>query len=356
MTNQSRTPKVYLIRAGSNGEEEDFVLENNLAVVGFHDVPSLEDAKDYDEVARIVSESYPDAKPRAAGNFAGQLWCFALDIQEGDIVVLPRKLTSQIAMGRVAGPYRYQDVNNEPRHTRPVEWLLSDLPRTTFRQDLLYSFGAALTVCNISRNEAVQRVQAVLRDGRDPGLQAQLRSLSESDSQFQDESDILSDLAQSAHDQIVREIQTSFSGHALTRLVDAVLRADGWVTSVSSPGPDGGADILGGRGPLGLDPPLLCVQVKSQDSPTDVTTYRTLQGTMQSFKAEQGLLVCWGGFTRSVLQESRQAHFTVRLWDSSDLVGAIYRTYESLPPEIQAELPLKRVWMLVPDIPDEPAQ
>ena len=353
MTNQSRPSKVYLIRAGSNGEEEDFVLENNLAVIGFHDVPSLEEAKDYDEVYRILRESYPDAKPRAAGNYAGQLWCFALDVQEGDIVVLPRKLTSQIAIGRVAGPYRYQKMNNETRHTRCVEWLLSDLPRTTFRQDLLYSFGAAMTVCNISRNEAVQRVQAVLRDRRDPGLKAQPRSPSGSDSLFQDESDINADLAQSAHDQIVREIQTRFPGHALTRLVAAVLRVDGWVTRVSPAGPDGGVDVLGGRGSLGLDPPRLCVQVKSQDTPTDVTTYRTLQGTMQSFKAEQGLLVCWGGFNRAVLQESRQAHFTVRLWDSSDLVEAIYRTYESLPPEIQAELPLKRVWMLVPDEPAE---
>ena len=68
---------------------------------------------------------------------------------------------------------------------------------------------------------------------------------------------------------------------------------------------------------------------------------------MQTFKAEQGLLVCWGGFNRIVEQESKQGHFVVRLWDSSDLVGAIYRHYENLPAEIQAELPLKRVWMLV---------
>ena len=43
----------------------------------------------------------------------------------------------------------------------------------------------------------------------------------------------------------------------------------------------------------------------------------------------------------------------VRLWDSSDLVGAIYRNYERLPAEIQAELPLKRVWMLVVEEPAE---
>ena len=80
-----------------------------------------------------------------------------------------------------------------------------------------------------------------------------------------------------------------------------------------------------------------------------MTVYRTLQGTMQTFKAEQGLLVCWGGFNKVVLAEARQGHFTVRLWDSRDLVEAIYRTYERLPAEIQAELPLKRVWMLVPE-------
>ena len=68
---------------------------------------------------------------------------------------------------------------------------------------------------------------------------------------------------------------------------------------------------------------------------------------MQSFKAEQGLLVCWGGFNKAVLRESKQSHFLVRLWDSGDLVKAIYRNYESLPAEIQAELPLKRTWMLV---------
>jgi len=48
-----------------------------------------------------------------------------------------------------------------------------------------------------------------------------------------------------------------------------------------------------------------------------------------------------------VLNEARQGHFTVRLWESRDLVEAIYRTYDKLPAEIQADLPLKRVWMLV---------
>ena len=162
----------------------------------------------------------------------------------------------------------------------------------------------------------------------------------------------LPDLSQLAHDQIVAHIQARFKGHALADLVDAVLRADGWVTKPSPPGADGGVDILAGRGSLGLDEPRLCVQVKSQNNPADVTVYRTLQGAMQTFNAQQGLLVCWGGFNKVVLMEARTGHFSVRLWDSGDLVETIYRTYERLPAEIQAELPLKRGWMLVAEEPE----
>ena len=37
----------------------------------------------------------------------------------------------------------------------------------------------------------------------------------------------------------------------------------------------------------------------------------------------------------------------------SELVGAIYRNYDRLPAEVQAELPLKQVWMLVAEDSDE---
>lgn len=350
----SQTLKVYLTRGGKFGEDEEVALDNNLAIIGFVDIPSLESAKDYGALYKHVEAHMPGARPRAVGNRAGQLWAFALAMREGDLVVMPRKYSSQIAIGRVAGAYRYQKIGKEFRHTRAVKWERPDVPRTAFGQDLLHSFGAAMTVCNISRNNAEVRVAAVLAGKADPGLSVSLDKMKKPGVILPAlESEEVADLAQLAHDQIVAHIQAHFAGHALAALVDAVLRADGWVTKVSPPGADGGVDILGGRGSLGLDAPRLCVQVKSQNSPADVTVYRTLQGTMQTFKAEQGLLVCWGGFNKVVLSEARQGHFTVRLWDSRDIVEAIYRTYELLPAEIQAELPLKRVWMLVPEDAEE---
>ena len=176
-------------------------------------------------------------------------------MQKGDIVVLPRKLTSQIAIGRVTGPYRHIQVNSELRHTRPVEWIRTDVPRTAFEQDLLYSFGAFLTVCNISRNDAARRVLAVLEEKPDPGPSIRPEPSTKESPLSEDQTEVPLDLTQMAHDQIVAHIQSRFAGHALTDLVDAVLQVDGWVTRVSPPGPDGGVDILAGRGSLGLDGP-----------------------------------------------------------------------------------------------------
>jgi restriction system protein len=351
----NNAPKVYLTRGGKLGEDEDAALDGDLAIIGFRDIPSLESTNDYDAVFAIVEAHMPGAKPRAIGNRAGQLWAFAIAMQEGDLVVMPRKLTSQLAIGRVAGPYRYQKLRGDFRHTRAVKWERPDVPRTAFEQDMLHSFGAFMTVCNISRNDAERRVAAVLAGQDDPGALVTLGGHTKKPGASPPtlEPEEVSDLAQLAHDQIVAHIQARFAGHALAGLVDAVLRTDGWVTKVSPPGADGGVDILAGRGSLGLDAPRLCVQVKSQNTAADVTVYRTLQGTMQTFKAEQGLLVCWGGFNKVVLSEAKQGHFTVRLWDSRELVEAIYRNYERLSAEIQAELPLKRVWMLVAEGPEE---
>jgi restriction system protein len=264
---------------------------------------------------------------------------------------MPRKLTSQIALGRVVGPYRYQRIGDSMRHTRDVKWERPDVPRTAFEQDLLHSFGAFMTVCNISRNDAERRVISVFSGKDDPGPNHYAGQGQEGGRRVrrrpnQKKYRIL------VNSLTTRSSRTSRPASLATRsrhLWMPCYRPTAGVTKISPPGADAGGDILGGRGPLGLDQPRVCVQVKSQNSPVDVSVYRTLQGSMQSYKAEQGLLVSWGGFNKVVLTEARQGHFTVRLWDSRDLVEAIYRTYEHLPAEIQADLPLKRAWMLVPD-------
>lgn len=284
-----------------------------------------------------MRETYPEKTPSQIGNWVGQVWTFVARTDVDDLVVLPLKTRSAIAIGRVKGPYEYRpDLPEDCQHARPTEWLRTDIPRNAFRQDLLYSFGAAMTVCRIERNRAEERIRAVLSGKPDP--------MSEEAGP-----DEIPDLEEYARDQLLEYIGRKFKGHELARLVSALLNTQGYRTQMSPPGADGGTDIIAGAGPMGFDPPRLCVQVKSSDAPADVKVLRELQGVLQNYRAQQGLLVAWGGFTSSAFSEARRLFFRIRLWDAGDLVAAVLQNYELLPAEIQAELPLKRVWALVPE-------
>jgi restriction system protein len=98
---------------------------------------------------------------------------------------------------------------------------------------------------------------------------------------------------------------------------------------------------------LGLDGPKICAQVKSSGSAAGVNVLRELQGSMSTFKADQGLLVSWGGFTTETQREARQHHFSVRLWDASNLLDALVQNYDRLPKDLRTDLPLKKIWALV---------
>jgi len=339
MSEEKNVSKVWLVRAGRHGEDEEIALSNGLAIYGFHEIGDLRSFDSIKNLAKGLREIFPTGSDKKVENFSRQLWAFKELIQVGDIIVLPLKSQpSQIAIGRAKGLYSYMTVSGEKRHVRPVDWIRPAVPRSVFKQDLLYSLGAFMTVCRITRNNAEVRLAEIINGNPDPGFR---------EKEAQGKPDDRIDIEQAAHDEIVSFIRVNFQGHDFARLVEAVLKAEGFITQRSVPGPDGGADILAGKGPFGLDAPTLCVQVKAIETPADVNIYRALHGTMMSFNAHQGLLVCWGGFTQPVKNEARQQMFKIRLWDQSDIVQAIYRTYDRLDPEIQAELPLKHIWTLV---------
>ena len=65
---------------------------------------------------------------------------------------------------------------------------------------------------------------------------------------------------------------------------------------------------------------------------------------MQNVRAEQGLLVSWGGFKSSVDREAPAQFFRVRLWDQDALIDELMSHYETLDETFKVDLPLKRIW------------
>jgi restriction system protein len=92
---------------------------------------------------------------REAGNFAHRM-------QVGDIIAIPLKGQPQIALARVTGPYEYRIDLGDVHHVRKVEWVRPNVPRGEFKQDLLNSLGAIMTVCQIQRHNAAERFQSNL--------------------------------------------------------------------------------------------------------------------------------------------------------------------------------------------------
>jgi len=337
---------VWLVRAGERGEQQNWALDNGRAVVRWEPMGDLSHYATRDELLEGLREAYPEAQAATLRNFGGQLWAFARRIEKDDLIVLPLKGTDAVAIGKVTGDYEYRP-DNPPgaKHTRPVKWIQKDIPRSRFDQDLLYSLGAFMTVCQIKRNNAEERIRAIVEGRTPPPAPASASDVSVGPTD--DEVEPIIDLAEYAATQIRSWVTQRFKGHRLADLINAILVAQGYVTEVSPPGADGGVDIIAGRGPMGFDPPRLLVQVKSGDGQQDVKVLRELRGVMQDFRADQGLFVAWGGFKHTVLGEARKNFFELRLWDASDVVENVLCYYDSFPAELKADLPLKRIWVLV---------
>lgn len=336
---------IWLVRAGSGGERQEYALEHNTAVAGWDELADLRPYQSRDEIRQALTAAVPDAKPKKIMNWAAQLFAFAKRIQIGDLVLLPLKGRDAIAAGKVIGPYQFdKDAPPGARHQIPVEWLSKDVPRSRFDQDLLFSLGAFSTVCQITRNNAEVRIRAIVA-----GKAAPYPTSTAQEPTDAAEAEVPHDIEAWARDQIRAVIARKFAGHRLSQLVGELLRAEGYQLQISPPGPDGGVDILAGKGPFGFESPKLCVQVKSGDVQQDVKVVRELKGSMNDVNAQLGLFVAWGGFKESVKKELRRDFFSMRLWDAGDVVDRILTHYEQLSDETKADLPLKRIWAPVPE-------
>jgi restriction system protein len=342
--------RLWIVRAGKQGERELMAIEHGRAVLGFLEVDDIGALPDRDAILARLEQLMPDAGRNRLRNFAGQLNQFVNTIQVGDLVILPRKATNGVAIGRVTGPYEYHP-EGPYRHARPVEWLAEAVPRDAFKQDLRHSFGAFMTVCEVKRNQALERVQAVLKTGTDPGAllgrqgtAAGAGKAARVEEEAAEAEDYATDIEEIAHQQITALIRSEFAGHALADLVAEILRVEGYTTRISPPGPDGGVDILAAGGTLGLGEDRICVQVKSGDGAANHDVVLRLIGAMSNVQARTGLLVSIGGVNAVAQKELNNNFFTLRLWQMPDLLKALFRTYHDLSEETRAKLPLKQIW------------
>jgi restriction system protein len=338
---------VWLTRSGKYCEHEEKFLDEGKIFLTWDCLDM--DLRPYDtreKLADLLEQAMPDRKAGHRRQNLGQIWAFLDKMEPGDWVCTPSKHKT-IHVGEITGEYEFKAKAESPYwHSRKVKWLATDIPRTNFDQDLLNSLGAFSTICEIKRNHAEERIRAMRDHGwKSAGIKMTSPELDE-DASDEDLADTY-DLEQTARDHIARLLYSKFSGQRMETLVKAILEAKGYTVYNSDKGRDGGIDLLAAPGNLGFGEPRICVQVKSQDSPLERPVLDQLVGTMQHVGADHGLLVCWGGFKKTILAEVPRLFFTVRIWDQEALMNEFLEHYDKMPEDIRTDVPLKRAWVVV---------
>ena len=334
---------VWVIKGGRAGEHEDTFLEKGIVSLGFGLKQSIADFPDRDALRAVVENR----------NGADQMWRFYHEVGTGDLVVLPRKRTHQVAVGQFNSPYAYRPeaVGSGAPHVRGVEWQVTDIPRSHFDRDLLNSFGSQLTLSQPGAPDSEARIAritgAYLGD-----LPAAAADIAAPTATAGDSPPVAADLDEEIdidreiRDRIIARLRRQFAGARLEHLVAGILQTSGYVVAQTRQGADGGIDILAGKGDLGFGEPRLCVQVKGRVTPVDLPEYDRLRGNIANFHAQHGLLVSLGGFTRPVHDRNEQQFFEIRLWGPDELAQKLLENYDAMPPDIRADLPLETIRVL----------
>jgi restriction system protein len=239
---------LFLARAGKFGENENYFLENNEICMIWQELSNvnLSNVKTQEQLKEILLNTYQE-QLKSVPNWASQIWIHLNKMKIGDLVILPLKNSRKIAIGKIISDYIFDPKKKPYSHIRKVEWIKKEIPRTSFDQDLLYSFGAFKTFCEINRNDAETRINAFISGKKNTTNNDTLKH------QLENVNNEEVNLEETSLDQISKLILAKFKGKRLEALVESIFKAKGYFTYASPAGADGGVDILAAKGDLGFE-------------------------------------------------------------------------------------------------------
>ncbi len=323
---------IWGIHGGRTGDADLLFLKKNCIAIGWAAMGDLNKlAPDRDAFKAKVATAYPDKKPGAIPVNAGQLFRFIHEMKVGDVVVYPSKRDRQIHIGRVEGNYAY-DVSLEASYPnrRKVTWTHS-VPRTKFTQGALYEIGSAMSLFLV-KNFA-EEFRAVLE-----GKPAPITPLAQDETVAA----VSEDIEETTRDFVLKRLAQELKGLPLESFVVHLLECMGYharLTRKNEPS----VDILAHKDHLGVEPPIIKVQVKSSEGVATDKDVSALYGKLSS-TGEFGLFVTLGQFS-PVSRNFEQSKSNLRLIDGDELVNLIFQHYEEFDSRHKGLLPLRRVYI-----------
>ncbi len=114
------TPRYWKIAPGEQAHRWSEMRDAGHIAIGWSKIGHLRTFASKDAVEEQLDEDYP--KDTSSATNAAQMWTFAFEIQEGDVVVANRGQSRVVGRGVVTGPYEFRPDQGEYRHCLPVRW------------------------------------------------------------------------------------------------------------------------------------------------------------------------------------------------------------------------------------------
>lgn len=332
--------EMWMVRAGKDAFLIDAFKEKNIVALGW----GLGDLKDKneDDIKRLMEEKYPNESKYTLGISASQVIKFRHTIKKGDYVLSYNPSSRKYLLGEITSDYYFskdlekEDIDYIGGHndTRDVKWL-GEVSRDKLKVSTKNTLGAISTLFNIN-DEAKKDILNVFNN------KAPTPEENEGDNENEDVSILKEDIKEKSIEFIKDKVNT-LDWDEMQELVAGLLRAMGYKTLVSPRGSDRGKDIIASPDGLGLEDPVILVEVKHRPNTTmGSQEIRSFKGALK--KTNRGIYVSTGGFTTDAKYEAERSEIPIILMDLDRLVKFIMQYYDNFDNDARTLIPLTKIY------------
>lgn len=342
-----------MVRSGRGGALADTFLAQGLVAIGFGG--DLDDrclGLDRAGLVQHLTDLRPAASRSRIGSHAGQIHRFLSVMAEGDQVLTYDPSRRLYLVGRIDSAPRFDpDVVEAHNFLRDVSWV-GHLQRDALSVSTRNSLGSIATLFRINDDAAREIRDLVVpldqtpTDRRPPAARSPDPAAVDEDGTEDDQERLLQDVIERSHG-FVEDLVASLEWDQMQDLVAGILRAMGYRTRVSPPGPDRGVDIVASPDGLGLQEPRIFVEVKHRPGTAmGSQQLRSFLGGRQ--QGDRCLYVSTGGFTREARYEADRSNVPVTLLSLVELRELLVEHYEQLDTATRSLVPLTRLYWPLP--------
>ena len=341
--------QMWMVRAGESGFLFDDFEANSVVAVGWSLLLNATKLQTREDFVNAVQEKYNYSKKGQLASSAGQIYRFVREMAKGDYVISYKTQERIYIVGQIQSDCLYapEIISADYPHVRKIKWI-GTIDRDNLSVSSRNGLGSISALFLLSEDVA-NEVSALLRKASSMtdnkaqhGVQDTHQNIDLTKETNNEEVGILYKDVQSRGFEFIKDKINTLDWDDMQELVAGLLRAMGYKTRISPSGSDRGKDIVASPDGFGFEDPRIVVEVKHRNNAMTSQEIRSFIGGRH--EADKGLYVSTGGFTKDARYEAERARIPLTLMDLDDLVKALLERYEDMDVEMQALIPLRKIY------------